>query len=123
MILSFYTEKKIEVTKLFVINYTILTPTHSSLYLFSGFYHKLKSKNKSNTFLKFDKIYIINQIQLNQNYTKLTSNPIFKISCQKILSANTKNPHLKYLNKEELFSYFDSNNKLRIITIKNISLK
>ena len=108
--------KKVEITNQFVINYTVLTPSNSIINTYFDFYQNLKSKNKLN------QIYIITKIQLNQNNTPLTSHPIFKINSQKLLSIHTKNSNLLYLNKEEKFSFFTSNNKLQIIKIKKIKL-
>ena len=119
----FLYSKKVEVTNQFVINYTVLTPSNSNTNTFIEFYNELKTKNKHNIFFKFYSIYIITKIQLNQNNTPLTPHPIFKINSQKLLSIQTKNSNLLYLNKEEKFSYFTSNNKLQIIKIKNIKLK
>lgn len=115
--------KKVEITNQFVINYTVLTPSNSIINTYFDFYQNLKSKNKPNIFFKLNQIYIITKIQLNQNNTPLTFHPIFKINSQKLLSIHTKNSNLLYLNKEEKFSFFTSNNKLQIIKIKNIKLK
>lgn len=114
--------KNVEVTNLFTINYTLLMPLQSNSNTFFEFYNKLKAQNKHYIFFKSYSIYIITNIQLNQNNTPITPNPIFKINVQKLLSLHTKNSNLLYLNKEEKFSYFTPNNKLQIIKIKNIKL-
>lgn len=114
--------KNVEVTNLFTINYTVLMPLQSNSNTFFELYNKLKAQNKHYIFFKSYSIYIITNIQLNQNNTPITPNPIFKINVQKLLSLHTKNSNLLYLNKEEKFSYFTPNNKLQIIKIKNIKL-
>jgi len=114
--------KNVEVTNLFTINYTLLMPLQSNSNTFFELYNKLKAQNKHYIFFKSYSIYIITNIQLNQNNTPITPNPIFKINVQKLLSLHTKNSNLLYLNKEEKFSYFTPNNKLQIIKIKNIKL-
>lgn len=122
MLNQFVKSKNVEVTNLFTINYTLLMPLQSNSNTFFELYNKLKAQNKHYIFFKSYSIYIITNIQLNQNNTPITPNPIFKINVQKLLSLHTKNSNLLYLNKEEKFSYFTPNNKLQIIKIKNIKL-
>ena len=120
---KFFTIKKdIQVSNRFEISYTEISPLNSNSYTYNEFLKNVKLKNKSNILFKQKNIYIINKIKPNKTQKPITPNTIFKITSQNLQSLNTKNDHLKYLKKEEKYSYFNEEKKLQILKIKNIKL-